>query len=360
LETVSERVMKIVIVAGGTGGHLFPAIRLVEELKLKDKASEVLFVTSCRKQDRAILRKKNIMFKTLPLAGLSSKNAFFILNFIIRLIVGSLKGLFLLLWFRPRVVVGFGSYVSGPMLLFSSLFRIKTIIHEQNVYPGKTNRILANFVNRIAVSFPETLSYLKKFEHKVVISGNPLRRELKRHRRSGDKFTILAMGGSQGAHTLNRVIPEAVGLIGRDKKDFLEVIHVSGYKEEEDVARAYRGKGVKNRVFPFRDDIHALYNESDFVIARSGATTISELLYLAKPAILIPYPYLGAHQHLNARVLEKMGSAILLEESRLAPELLRDAIIKLMDRNILIDMSQKVKTDNEKDPCDILIREIIG
>jgi len=352
--------MKIIIVAGGTGGHLFPAIRLIEELKLKDKRSEILFVTSCRRQDSDILTKKAIVFKTLPLVGLGSKDIFSMLNFIVRLIIGTIKSLFLLLWFRPKVVIGFGSYVSGPIVLFASLFRVKTIIHEQNVCPGKTNKILSRFVDRIAISFPQTIRYLKNFESKVIISGSLLRQGLKRNQPRGNRFTVLAMGGSQGANTLNRIIPEALGLIEKDRKGELEIIHISGYKEVHDVTTSYKGKGVKNRVFPFRDDIHEFYNESDFVIARAGATTVAELLYLAKPAILIPYPYSGGHQYLNARVLEEMGSAVLLEEKDLGPEVLRDVIIKFMDRGILSDMSQKVKSDDNKDACSILIKEILG
>ncbi len=348
--------MKIIIASGGTGGHLFPAIRLAEEIVLRHKEIKILFVTSCRKEDINVLKKKDIAFKTLPLVGLGNKN---LLNFIIRFIIGAIKSLFLILYFRPRVVIGFGGFISGPVMLFSSLFRIKTIIHEQNVYPGKTNKILSRFVNKIAVSFPQTLKYLKGFEGKIIVSGNPLRKGLKRDKTIGSKITVLAMGGSQGAHTLNKIVPEAMGLIENSKKDLLEVIHISGYKEESNVIASYKDKGVKNRVFSFRDDIHNLYNKSDFVIARSGATTVAELLYLAKPAVLIPYPYSGGHQRLNANLLKDMGRAIVLEEgSTFSPEALRDAIIKFMDRSFLTDMSSGVDTGDAKEPCDILIKEI--
>lgn len=353
--------MRIIIASGGTGGHLFPAIRLAEEISARYKHIDILFVASCRRQDSDILKKKGITFKTVPLVGLTSKNIISIVNFIFRLIIGTAKSLFLILWFRPKVVIGFGSYVAGPILLLSSLFRIKTIIHEQNVYPGKTNRILSRFVDRIAISFPKTFEYLKKFESKVVVSGNLLRREITRQHIMHDRFTVLVMGGSQGAHVLNKIVPEVMGLIKSDKKDLLEVIHISGYKEQDFVINAYKNKGVKNRVYPFRDDIHNLYNESDFVIARSGATTVAELLYLAKPSVLIPYPYSGGHQRLNAKVLKDMGRAIVLEEgATFSPEVLRDAIMKLMDRNILINMSSKLNIDDSKDACDILIREIIA
>jgi len=349
--------MKILIVAGGTGGHLFPAARLAEEIKLRAQG-EILFVTSCRSQDRDILKQRHIEFQTLPLIPLQTRTPLSILNFIARLIAGTIKSVFLLLRFRPLVAVGFGGYISGPILLSAALFRIKTIIHEQNVYPGKTNRILAGFVDKIAISFPETRGYLRRFDSKIIISGNPLRRGLKREQKTKDIFTILAMGGSQGAHALNKLIPEAAGLIQADKKRALEIIHISGYREEREVIRAYQDRGIKSRVFSFTEEIDKLYNECDFVIGRAGATTVSELSFLAKPSILIPYPYGGGHQRLNAKVLQDRGSAILLDEEGLRLEDLRDAIIKLMDKKTLTDMSERQgRADNNA--CSILMKLVL-
>ncbi|MFC1624143.1 undecaprenyldiphospho-muramoylpentapeptide beta-N-acetylglucosaminyltransferase [Candidatus Omnitrophota bacterium] len=351
--------MRIAIVAGGTGGHLFPAIRLTEEIK-SQPSGEVLFITSRRKQDGGILKEKNIGFETLPLVGLSSVRPLFILNFIIRLIAGTVKSGYLLLRFRPCLAIGFGGYISGPILVLASLFRIKTIIHEQNVYPGKANRILANFVNKIAVSFPETIDYLKKFEKKIIVSGNLLRKGLRRtEKREKTSFTILAMGGSQGAHILNKLIPEAVGLMQDDKKKILELIHISGPGEKDEVIRSYKDKGIKSRVFSFTMDIGRFYDESDFVIARGGATTVAELLHLAKPSILIPYPHADGHQRLNAKVLEDIGLSILLDEKALVSEDLRETIFRLMDRNTLASMSSKVRDiDTNIEAPHILMKEI--
>jgi len=241
------------------------------------------------------------------------------------------------------------------MLLLAALFRIKTIVHEQNVYPGKTNRVLARFVDKIAVSFPESVEYLKRFESKIVVSGNLLRRGLKRVERKGHGFRVLAMGGSQGSRTLNRIVPEAAGLLQGDKRSTLEILHISGYKEKDDVVRAYQDKGIKNRVFSFTQEMDKLYNECDFVIGRAGATTVSELLCMAKPSILIPYPHRDGHQRLNAEVLERTGSAVLLEEGHFTPEDLRDAMIRFMDRAVLSDMSKSMREANNKDACEILI-----
>ncbi len=345
--------MRILIAAGGTGGHLFPAIRLSEELKVRCMA-RVLFITSCRKQDGDILKGKDIAFRTLPVIPLQSRDPFSILNFLVRLAAAAIKSLFLVLAFRPSAVIGFGGYLSGPPLLLSALLGIRTVIHEQNVYPGKANRILARFVNKIAISFPETRGYLKRFESKIVVSGNPLRHGLKRFQKTGSSFTVLIMGGSQGAHTLNRLMPEAIDLIPADKKGTLDIIHIAGHRERNKVVRSYQERAIKSRVFSFIEGIDRFYNESDFVIARAGATTISELLYLAKPSILIPYSHAGAHQQFNARVMQDTGGAVLLEEERLLPEDLRDIIIRFMDRELLDSMSKGIKTST-KDACNILI-----
>ena len=350
--------MKIFVVAGGTGGHLFPAIKLTEEICQRHIA-EVIFITSSRKQDKTSLQNKGILFFTLPIIGFQIRSPWYVLSFMVRLIIGTIKSLFLLLRFRPSVVIGFGGYVTGPIVLLAAMLNTKTIIHEQNVYPGRANRILSRFVDKIAINFPETKKYLKGMANKVIVSGNPLRKSLKRDKKTNTGFTILAMGGSQGSHALNRLVPEALGLISGDKKKALNVIHIAGNKEKDDVTKAYQDKEVRNRVFSFTDEIGRLYNESDFVIARAGATTVSELLYLGKPSILIPYPYAGAHQRLNAKILSDAGIAVLLEEKQLTSKLLSDNIMKFMDKGVLAEMAGKV-TDQNKDACEILIKECVA
>jgi len=350
--------VKIFVVAGGTGGHLFPAIRLAEEF-CQRRIAEVIFITSSRKQDISSLQNKGILFFTLPVAGFQIKGFWYALSFIARLIIGTMKSLFLLLRCRPSVVIGFGGYVTGPIVLLAAVLNIRTIIHEQNVYPGKANRILSRFVDKIAINFPETKKYFENMAHKVIVSGNPLRKSLKRDKKTNAGFTILAMGGSQGSHALNRLVPEAIGLIPGDKKKAFDVIHVAGSKEKNDVAKAYHDRKIRNRVFSFTDEIGRLYNESDFVIARAGATTISELLYLGKPSILIPYPHAGAHQSLNAKILSDAGIAVLLEEKQLTAQLLSENITKFMDKDALAEMTGKL-TSRNKDACEILIKECVA
>ena len=336
-----------------------PAMALAREIKARN-VGEVLFVISSRKQDRDIISGKGIDFKALNIISLQSKSLFGILKFLIKLFAGTIESIFTLLEFRPDTVVGFGGYVSGPIVLLASFSGIKTIIHEQNVYPGKANRILAKFVDRVAISFPEARQYLKGLESKIILSGNPLREGLKRDERPkpSEIFNVLIIGGSQGAHKLNTIVPQAIALMRDSRKNMLNITHIAGKNENEDVKESYGKTGVKNRVFSFTEHMARFYNECDFVISRSGAMTVSELLALAIPAILVPYPYAGGHQRFNAMVLEKIGSGILLEEKGLTPGIMRDAILKLMDRNILSAMSARAKDTDKQDACRILIKEL--
>jgi len=351
--------MKVLIVAGGTGGHILPALVLAKEIKTRN-IGQVLFVASSRKQDRGMLSGKGVDFTTLPIMALQSKNIFAVLNFFIRLFVGTIKSAFVLLKFKPDTVVGFGGYVSGPIVLLASVSGARTIIHEQNVYPGKANRLLARFVSKIAISFPEAKDFLKGFESKIVFSGNPLREGLKRddRQKSGGFFNVLVIGGSQGAHKLNIIVPEAVSLIEKDTGRMLSFTHIAGKNDTEEVENFYNKIGIKNRVFSFTEYMARLYNECDFVISRAGAMTVSELLALGIPAILVPYPYALGHQKLNAMVLEKIGSGILLEEKDLTACIMKDAILKLMDRKVLSDMADRAKNIDKPDACKILIKEL--
>jgi len=350
--------MRILIAAGGTGGHLFPAIRLAEELESRG-VSEILFITSRRGQDRATLERKGMRFCVSPVIPLKSRNVFHALDFIFRLFAGTVQSLFVLLSFRPQVAVGFGGYISGPALLSAHFLRIKTVIHEQNVYPGKANRMLARFVDRIAVSFDDTVEYLKRYKAKIVISGNPLRKDIEGHLIKKDNFTILIMGGSQGAHALNRLAPEAINSMDIVLKSGIEVIHISGYNERDEVKEFYDGKGIKNTVISFTEEMSAIYNKCDFVVSRAGAMTVSELLFLKKPSILVPYPYAGGHQRLNAKVMESAGLAVLLEEKGLTSEILRDAIAGFMDKDKLVAMARGADRFKQRDACEILIKETI-
>jgi len=334
--------MRVLLATGSSGGHIFPALALMDQLKAS--GADVLMVLPKKNSSREIAGEsesiKYIHASSLGLK-LGSKNisgAYFFL-------IGAWEGLRAIIEFKPDVVVGFGSLNTVALLFWSWLFRIKTVIHEQNAVPGRANRLLAKFVDRVAVSFAQTSSYLKISRQKIILTGNPIRKGLVRLGRKEaldffnfkeGKFNILITGGSQGSHKLNTVCSAA--LSGCDEKNNLQLVHISGAQDFTLINQAYAQAAIAHKVFNFFHDMQYAYSIADLVICRAGATTITELQRFGLPALLIPYPFAYAHQLNNARVLEDSGSAMIIRDEELCVEKLRDIIRELMGG------SQKLKT----------------
>ena len=314
--------MRVLAAAGATGGHIFPAISFLDILKERYNAETLLILP-----EKSIIKDKEgfaynaVYVPVYPVQlRLDRKNIFAIAKFF----HGSLKSLFILLKFRPEIVVGFGSLACVPVVIFAWFFRIAVIIHEQNVIPGEANRFLSWFADKVAVSFAETKDYFSGIKQKIVLTGNPLRKEMIRIERSDaldffglseDKFTILAMGGSAGAHKLNLEFLKALSALRQ--KDKLQVIHLSGNSDYDFLKDSYRKLGINYKLYSFLDNMQYAYSASDVVLSRAGAGTISEIIYFGLPAILLPYPYAYKHQLNNARVLEKINSAVIIEDQDL-------------------------------------------
>jgi UDP-N-acetylglucosamine--N-acetylmuramyl-(pentapeptide) pyrophosphoryl-undecaprenol N-acetylglucosamine transferase len=234
--------------------------------------------------------------------------------------------------FRPEVVIGFGTIDTVPLLLFAWFFRIKTIIHEQNVIPGRANILLSKFVDKVAISFGETRKYLNN--NKILLTGNPIRKEMVYIDKSVAKdffafkenaFTILIMGGSQGSYRINRAILDAFDYFGKERAS-LQIIHISGVEDYNELLSAYNDLRLEVRLFPFLREMEYAYSLADLAICRAGATTISELIYFKLPALLVPYPFARRHQEGNAGLLEKIGAAIVVEDSKLDGKILSEII----------------------------------
>ncbi len=335
--------MRVLIASGGTGGHLFPAISLAEELKGRNPDNIIWFVTSKKGIDSKVISKRGFEFSVLKVDAVTFRLDYKNLLSIARLIKAFFDCLLLILRFRPDVVIGFGGYVSFPVMVAGLFLKKKTLIHEQNVKPGRANRCLAYFVDRIAISFEKTQEFLRN--KNVSLTGNPLRREffnidrqtaIGRLSISDDKFRVLVIGGSQGAHRLNMLIPEAVSMLNGLLRDKLQLMHITGNKDYNLVSESYGRVGVDAMVFSFLDEIGLAYLASDLVIARSGATTICEILFFKLPSILIPYPYAMAHQSLNARVLEEAGCCMLREETDLSKGELKNLLLELYNNRALL------------------------
>jgi UDP-N-acetylglucosamine--N-acetylmuramyl-(pentapeptide) pyrophosphoryl-undecaprenol N-acetylglucosamine transferase len=223
-----------------------------------------------------------------------------------------------------------GGYSSGPTLLAAYLLGIRRAIHEQNMVPGMTNRILRGFSQRIFVSFEETKRYFP--EKKTIVTGNPIRKEFLScltNRKKGDRFTILIFGGSAGAHRINEAMMGALNSL-KESGSALRFIHQTGREDLDSVSKGYQEKGLDALVRPFFEDMVNQYQASDLVICRAGASTISELAVCAKGAILIPYPYAAyQHQLINAQRLVDLGACRMIQDKDLPGGSLAQAILHL-------------------------------
>ncbi|MCL4243615.1 MAG: undecaprenyldiphospho-muramoylpentapeptide beta-N-acetylglucosaminyltransferase [Candidatus Dadabacteria bacterium] len=331
--------MKVIIAGGGTGGHIFPAVSVAEEILGRDGLNEVLFVGTKTGLENEILSKRGYRIEHITARGMKGSGMVRSVKAVFAAITGISDSMSILKSFKPDIVLGVGGYVSGPMVLAASLRGVPTAICEQNAYPGIANRILGKFVKKVFTTFDAAAAFFPR--GKVVMTGNPIRRDIISGK-PGDKdpetLTILVFGGSQGARRLNVSVPEALSMLGR--KD-LSVIHQTGAKDAELVKIAYENYGIPARVMPFIDDMAGSYAEADFVIARSGAGTVAEITALGKPSLLIPYPYAtNDHQTANARSLERAGAAVVMADSEAEPGNLREALTNVLRKDKLDMMSR--------------------
>lgn len=323
--------LRIVIATGGTGGHLFPAILLAQELQ--HKHHDIFFLGSfgtCIEQ----LIGTGFRFENLYAKGLKIGNTkdFLISGFSI--LKASVRSIKFLMEFKPHIVIGFGGYGAFPVVFSAVILGYPTMIHEQNVIPGKANAILAKIVKKIAISFHESKKFFK--EQKTVLTGYPfsvknksLTKEDGYHqfKLKKDIKTILVFGGSQGSHTINEVSFQAFKDLSEQGLSF-QVLHATGEKDYEFFKDQYRKLNIPYFLSPFINNMPAAYQIADVVISRSGAGTVTELGIFKVPSILIPYPYAGGHQKENALVLVKNSLAYMIEEKDLSAVSLSDQIIR--------------------------------
>jgi UDP-N-acetylglucosamine--N-acetylmuramyl-(pentapeptide) pyrophosphoryl-undecaprenol N-acetylglucosamine transferase len=327
--------LKILAVTGASGGHIFPVLAFLDSLKARGKGIEILLVLP-KKNINQPIDNLNYGVRYISITSISLRASLKNISAVFNFLKGAVESLLILLEFKPALVVGFGSLTCIPMVLFAKFLGIKTLIHEQNMVPGRANRIMARFADRLAVSFRETSDYLKSCQDKTVLTGNPIRKELQRCDRrealdffklSDNKFTILVMGGSLGSHNINQGFLKSIPAFS-DKKN-LQVIHLAGAKDYESLEKSYQELDVSVRLYSFLKPMQYAYSACDLILSRAGATTITEIIYFAIPAIIVPYPYAYKHQSGNAKLLEKAGSAIIIEDSELGTTALPKVINEL-------------------------------
>jgi len=333
--------LKVIIAAGGTGGHLYPGIAIAREI-LREAGNEVLFVGTEQGIEGKVLPKEGLTVRFIPVGRLKGMGPGSVLKTFITLPRSLVLALGLLRQERPHAVVGVGGYASGPVALAAWLLRIPLVIVEPNSYAGLANRLAGRFAAKIFVCFPGRDAQGFFPEKKKVLTGPLVRKDITTGNRDqalkafgleAGRFTLFVMGGSGGAHAINMAMKDAARELRAVEN--LQVLHQTGEKDVEDMKAGYRAAGVKAVVLPYIQDMAGAYAAADLVVSRSGATTVAELAVCGKRAVLIPYPFAADnHQEYNARSLAKRGGGEVIVQKDLTPAKLAAVIQRfLRDRD---------------------------
>lgn len=323
--------MRVLIAAGGTGGHIYPGIAVAREVMRRDASSEVRFVGTARGLETRLVPQAGFELSLIESAGLKNVGMAARVKGILLLPKSFLAARKVIRDFKPDIVIGAGGYVSGPVLLMAALMKVPTLVMESNALPGWTNRVLARFVDRAAVTFEASLSY---FRGKGVVTGNPVRREffdIPRKTRDTARFSVLVFGGSQGARAINEAMMSALSHL-EEERDTLFIKHQTGEADFERVRRAYVDAGWSERsdVRRYIEDMVKEFADTDLIICRAGATTSAELVAAGKAAIMVPFPFAADdHQRKNAEALEAAGAARMILQQELSGERLAREIGEL-------------------------------
>lgn len=354
--------MKVVVSAGGTGGHIYPALAVLEKLKKEDKKLEVLYIGTKNRMESDIIPKRGIDYIGIEIYGFS-KNILRDIKNVFLVTKSYHQCLKILKDFKPDIVLGFGGYVTYPVLKAAKKLHIKTFLHEQNSIVGKTNKFLSNDIDLVAVSFLSTLNKFPKAK-KVIYSGNPCgenaltTKEIKKSDIGLDnkKKLVIVVAGSLGSSSVNEKLKEFLRL---SKKSDYQVLYITGKNYYEEFIKKTRfGSNIK--VMPYLDNLAGLMHNCELIVTRAGASTMSEILALNLPAIFIPSPYVANnHQYYNALEIVKDNAGLMLEEENLNGEKLFEMVTNLLnDKKQYEIMKMNLKNLGKTDSSEIIVKEI--
>ncbi|HXG94470.1 MAG TPA: undecaprenyldiphospho-muramoylpentapeptide beta-N-acetylglucosaminyltransferase [Blastocatellia bacterium] len=333
--------MRVLIAAGGTGGHIYPGVAIAREFRRRDPDCEILFVGTPRGLESKIVPREGFPLELIQVGALKGVSVFERIRSLVGLPMSFVAALRILKRFKPDVVIGVGGYSSGPTLLMAALKRIPTMVVEPNAMPGFTNRRLARFARAAALTFEEAQRY---FRGRGVVTGNPVRGDFARLKKKerGARLHVLIFGGSQGAHAINVAMTGALPLLA-SMKDRLSITHQTGERDFEMVRRAYTEAGFAEAdVRPFIHDMAARFEQADVLICRSGATTVAEIAAAGKAAIFVPFPFAtDDHQRKNAEAFERAGAGRMILQKDLTPETLANEITRLIENPDEIDRMEE-------------------
>jgi UDP-N-acetylglucosamine--N-acetylmuramyl-(pentapeptide) pyrophosphoryl-undecaprenol N-acetylglucosamine transferase len=350
--------VRVLIAGGGTGGHLFPGVAVAEAFRTRNSTVEILFVGTGNRMEVSTLSKKGFDHVSITAEGLKGRGLWRQMRSLLKIPVAVWQALRIIRRFVPDIIIGLGGYASGPVALAARSAGKRVVIHEQNILPGLTNRIAAHLADRVCLSFPDDYQRFKP--SKTIVTGNPVRRELlaaRGEKEGADSFKVLIVGGSQGAHAINGAVIKALDhLKGLARMVF---VHQTGAKDAAWVKEAYSSRGIRAEVEPFFVDMATAYADANLVVCRAGATTVSELMVLGKPAVFIPFPFAANnHQELNARYVADAGGAEVLLERDLSGSALAGRLDDYMaNPNMLKAMEKRVRTLARPDAADAIVDE---
>jgi UDP-N-acetylglucosamine--N-acetylmuramyl-(pentapeptide) pyrophosphoryl-undecaprenol N-acetylglucosamine transferase len=339
MTTLSPTTKAILIMAGGTGGHIFPGLAVAEYLRLEEW--RVYWLGNPAGMEYQIISEKGITFESVHFGGLRGKGWMTKIMLPINLMRASYQSYKIMRRVKPNVLLGMGGYITFPAGLVAAIFGYPLVLHEQNSIAGMANKILARIASRSLCAFPDALQNAEWV-------GNPLRADILKVPSPADRFAgrtgnlrILVVGGSLGAQALNDIVPKAIQMIPEDKRP--SITHQAGKKNLDELIKNYADVGVVAQVVPFIEDMAKAYADADLVICRSGAMTVAELAACGVASYLVPYPYaVDDHQTANAHFLSKAGAAVLMPQSELTVEKLSQWLMSI-DRAELLKMSQQAQ-----------------
>jgi len=353
---------RFLFAGGGTGGHLFPAVAVAEKIKMLVPEAEILFVGTKSKIEGRVVPQLGYKFKSIWIKGFSRKINYENILFPLKLVVSIIQSIFINMKFRPKVAIGSGGYVSGPAIFGSSLVGAKIILLEQNSFPGITTKLLEKYAEEVHISFADSKKYFRNPE-KLLLTGNPIRSSLaqvnkdealKEFGLSTSNKTLLVIGGSLGAGSMNEAVADSVKIF---EEKGIQVIWQTGngyFDRYKNLTTGFI------KVLPFINKMNLAYSACDLLLSRAGATTISELLALGIPSILVPSPNVAEnHQYFNAKSLAENNAAILLEDKNMKKELADQVISAINNGERLKQLRQNALVLAKPDAAEVIAKNAI-
>lgn len=334
--------IKVLITGGGTGGHIYPAIAVAQMLK-QDNDIEKIFYVGCKKNmEKDIVLSENLAFYSINVSGMPRKTSLKFIKWFIELGFATIKSVYYILKLKPDVVFGTGGYVSGPVLLAAKILNTPFVVHDPDAHPGIVNKFMAKWASAVSISFEQAKFHLKS--NNIILNGNPIRANflqvnkedaLRKLHLNPDKKTLLVIGGSQGAMTINNAMLDAAPYLINQG---FQVIHQTGAKNYDKYMEelTQRHPEIINNpcyiVKPFFNNMEIPLNAADLAISRAGSLSLSELNLCGLPSILVPYPHAAAdHQKFNAKAMEEAGASIYLEDAECNASKILELIIDIFN-----------------------------